>query len=84
MGATALVVTPYYNKPTPMGLIKHFVAIRMVDTPIVVYNIKRRTNQHRNADNEIAKIPSVVAVKEASGDINQMQEVLTQIPKLTV
>ena len=82
-----LVVTPYYNKPTPMGLIKHFVAIAdAVDTPIVVYNIKGRTgiNIATPIMKEIAKIPSVVAVKEASGDINQMQEVLTQIPKLTV
>lgn len=82
-----LVVTPYYNKPTPSGLIKHFQAIASaVDTPIVVYNIKARTgiNIATSTMKEISKIPSVAAVKEASGDINQMQEVIAQIPKMTV
>jgi len=79
-GADALlVVNPYYNKPTQKGLYLHFKAVaESVKIPIVVYNIKGRTGV--NVDTitmaELAKIPNIVAVKEASGDINQMKEVL--------
>ena len=66
----ALVVTPYYNKPTPEGVYLHFKAIAdAVDLPMVLYNIPGRTGSNVPAETivRIAKeIPSVVGVKEAS------------------
>ncbi|MDR2468709.1 MAG: 4-hydroxy-tetrahydrodipicolinate synthase [Spirochaetaceae bacterium] len=74
----ALVVTPYYNKPNDSGLIRHFEAVGEIGLPIVIYNIAGRTG--RNIPTalmmKLAEIPAVVGVKEASGDINQMGEVL--------
>jgi len=88
-GADALlVVTPYYNKPTQEGILAHFAAVcGETDLPVVVYNIKGRTGTNietptlksMTADN-----PQVIAVKEASGDIMQMTDVLMQIPELAV
>ncbi|MDR3325062.1 MAG: 4-hydroxy-tetrahydrodipicolinate synthase [Spirochaetaceae bacterium] len=77
----ALVVTPYYNKPNDSGLVKHFAAVAEVGLPIVVYNIAGRTG--RNIPTpllaKIACIPGIAGVKEASGDINQMDEVIRTI-----
>lgn len=75
-----LVVSPYYNKPTPAGLKLHFAAIADVGLPVVVYNIKGRTGVNIDTDTlmEIAAHPSIVAVKEASGDLNQMKEVIAR------
>ena len=88
-GADALlVVTPYYNKPTQEGILAHFAAVcGETDLPVVVYNIKGRTGTNietstlktMTANNE-----QVIAVKEASGDITQMTDVLAQIPDLAV
>ncbi len=83
----ALVVTPYYNKPTNKGLVMHFKAVaEAVKIPIVVYNIAGRTGKNIDTPTmkKIAEIPNIIAVKEASGDINQMMDVIQQIPKLTV
>lgn len=73
-----LVVSPYYNKPTPKGLKLHYKAIADVGLPVIVYNIKGRTGINIDTDTlmEIAQHPMVVGVKEASGDLNQMKEVL--------
>tara|TARA_Y100000310_G_scaffold128407_1_gene127601 strand:+ start:13914 stop:14810 length:897 start_codon:yes stop_codon:yes gene_type:complete len=80
-----LHVCPYYNKPTQEGLFRHFSAIaKASDLPIVVYNIKGRTaiNIETATLARLAKEHSnIVAVKEASGDINQMQDVLNTLPK---
>ncbi|MBI4235389.1 4-hydroxy-tetrahydrodipicolinate synthase [Candidatus Peregrinibacteria bacterium] len=75
-----LVVTPYYNKPTQEGIRQHFMAVAEVGLPVIVYNIKGRTGVNIQTDTlmEIAKHPSVVGVKEASGDLAQMKEVLEQ------
>lgn len=84
VGAQAtLQVTPYYNKPTPDGLLQHFRAVAdAVDLPLVVYNIAGRTG--RNIDNpvmlELAKHPRIRAVKEASGDINQAMDLIAAKP----
>ena len=87
-GADALlVVTPYYNKPTQEGIIAHFDAIcDAVGLPIVVYNIKGRTGTNIETDTlkRIAENENVIAVKEASGDIHQMMEVLVRIPEIAV
>ena len=85
-GADAsLQVCPYYNKPTQEGLFRHFSAIaKSVDIPIIIYNIKGRTgiNMETPTLARLAREHSnIVAVKEASGDINQMQDVLNTLPK---
>ncbi len=79
-GAQAtLQVTPYYNKPTADGILQHFRAVAdAVDLPMVVYNIAGRTG--KNIENpvmlELAKHPRIRAVKEASGDVNQMMDLI--------
>lgn len=80
-GADALLhVTPYYNKPTPSGLLAHFKAIaKAVDLPIVLYNVPGRTGSNVSPETilTIAKeVPQVAAVKEASGSISQMMEIV--------
>ncbi|MDR2134614.1 MAG: 4-hydroxy-tetrahydrodipicolinate synthase [Treponema sp.] len=82
MGAdAALVVTPYYNKPNDSGLIRHFEAAAAVGIPVVVYNIASRTGRNIPAPllEKIARIPGIAGVKEASGDLNQMGEVIGSI-----
>ncbi len=75
-----LHVSPYYNKPTPAGLLAHFRAIaKSVDMPIILYNVPGRTGSNVAPSTviEIAKkVPQVVAVKEASGSIPQMMEIV--------
>lgn len=73
-----LVVTPYYNKPTQEGIYQHFMAVAEVGLPVIVYNIKGRTGVNIETDTlmSIAEHPAVVGVKEASGDLAQMKEVL--------
>ncbi|MCQ2611735.1 MAG: 4-hydroxy-tetrahydrodipicolinate synthase [Treponema sp.] len=77
----ALVVTPYYNKPSKEGIFRHFEAVSKVGIPIIVYNIKGRTGVNIPTDVlvRIAKLPNIAGVKEASGDINQMMDVIAQI-----
>jgi 4-hydroxy-tetrahydrodipicolinate synthase len=83
-GAQAtLQVTPYYNKPSADGLLQHFRAVAdAVDLPLVVYNIAGRTG--KNIDNpvmlELAKHPRIRAVKEASGDLNQVMDLIAAKP----
>jgi 4-hydroxy-tetrahydrodipicolinate synthase len=87
-GADALlVVTPYYNKPTQEGLINHFHAVcDSNDLPIIVYNIKGRTGTNIETDTlkRIVEKENIIGVKEASGDINQMMDVLEKIPEIAV
>ena len=69
-----LVVTPYYNKPTQDGLFAHYEAIsKAVDIPIIVYNIPGRCVVDISAATmaRIAKLPTVVGVKEATGDVSR-------------
>lgn len=80
-GADALLhVTPFYNKPTPKGLVAHFKAIaKAIDLPIILYNVPGRTGQNVSAETtlKVAKeVPSVVGVKEASGNINQIMDII--------
>ena len=82
MGADmAMVVTPYYNKPNDSGLLQHFQAASDVGIPILVYNIASRTGRNIPTPlmEKIAALPGIIAVKEASGDIGQMTEVLQSI-----
>jgi 4-hydroxy-tetrahydrodipicolinate synthase len=82
MGAdAALVVTPYYNKPNDEGLIRHFEAAAAVGIPVIVYNIASRTGRNIPAPlmEQIAGIPGIAGVKEASGDLNQMGDIIREI-----
>jgi 4-hydroxy-tetrahydrodipicolinate synthase len=80
-----LQVNPYYNKPTQEGLYRHFSEIaKATDKPIVLYNIKGRTAVNLETKTLVKlqrEFSNIVAVKEASGDINQMQEVINELPK---
>lgn len=77
----ALVVTPYYNKPSSEGIFKHFEACSKVGIPIVVYNIQGRTGKNIDTPTleRIADLPNIIAVKEASGNINQMMDVIAKV-----
>ena len=80
----ALVVTPYYNKPTPSGLVAHFraVAAAAPGLPIVVYNVPGRTGLNLAPDtlNRLWAIPQLVAVKESSGNLAQIAEICRTLP----
>ena len=85
-GADGLLhVTPYYNKPTTNGLVLHFKEIaKAVNLPIIIYNVPGRTgsNISPQAIIRIAReVPKVIAVKEASGSLNQMMEIINEIAK---
>jgi len=77
----ALVVTPYYNKPSKEGIFRHFEAVSKVGVPIIVYNIQGRTGLNIPTDVmvRIAELPNIAGVKEASGSVAQMMEVIGQI-----
>jgi len=77
----ALVVTPYYNKPNDSGMLRHFEAAAKPGIPIIVYNIASRTGKNIPTPlmKEIAKIQGIAGVKESSGDINQMGDVIREI-----
>jgi 4-hydroxy-tetrahydrodipicolinate synthase len=82
MGAdAALVVTPYYNKPNDDGLIRHFEAAAKPGIPIFIYNIASRTGRNIPASlmEKIAEIPNIVGVKESSGDLPQMTDIIREI-----
>ncbi|MCG8606148.1 4-hydroxy-tetrahydrodipicolinate synthase [bacterium] len=75
----ALVITPYYNKPTQKGLYFHFEAVaRAGDLPIMIYNVPGRTgvNILPATVRRLKEIEQVVAIKEASGDLNQVTEIV--------
>lgn len=83
-GADGLLsVTPYYNKPTPEGLYQHYKAIAdSTDLPILVYNVPGRTGCNVDPATlvRLATIPNIIGVKEASGNITQMAEILRAVP----
>jgi len=85
LGADAVLsVSPYYNRPTQAGIVKHYQAIdAAVDIPTIVYNIPSRTGSNITAATmlKLAEIPSIKGVKEASGDINQIATILSKAPK---
>jgi len=75
----ALLVTPYYNKPTQEGLYRHYKAIaEAVDIPLVLYNVPGRTavNMLPSTVARLAEIRNIVAIKEATGDMKQVSELI--------
>jgi 4-hydroxy-tetrahydrodipicolinate synthase len=75
----ALLVSPYYNKPTQEGLYRHYKAVaEAVDIPIVLYNVPGRTavNILPSTVARLAEIENIVAIKEATGDMKQVSEVI--------
>ncbi|HXX56492.1 MAG TPA: 4-hydroxy-tetrahydrodipicolinate synthase [Thermodesulfovibrionales bacterium] len=75
----ALLVSPYYNKPTQEGLYRHYKAVAdAVDIPIVLYNVPGRTavNVLPQTVARLAEVKNIVAIKEATGDMKQVSEVI--------
>jgi 4-hydroxy-tetrahydrodipicolinate synthase len=78
-----LAVTPYYNKPTQEGLYQHYRAFaESTPLPIIVYNVPGRTgvNVEVATLTRLAQIPNIVGVKEASGNVPQMCEIVRAVP----
>lgn len=80
----SLQVVPYYNKPPQEGLYQHFKAIALAcpDFPLMLYNIPGRTSQNLTPETvaRLAEIPNIVAIKEASGSLDQASEIRRQTP----
>ena len=79
----ALVVTPYYNKPTPRGQIAHFTAVaKATRLPIMIYNVPGRTGTNTMPETlaALGSLSNVVAVKEASGSVDQASAVRAKVP----
>lgn len=79
-----LVVSPYYNKPQPAGIVAHFRAIteELPGVPVIAYNVPGRTGSNLTPETlrELWAIPQVVAVKESSGDLRQMVRICQEAP----
>ncbi|MBE7052836.1 MAG: 4-hydroxy-tetrahydrodipicolinate synthase [Ruminococcaceae bacterium] len=88
LGADALLcVTPYYNKATQKGLIEHFTKIaKSVCIPVILYNVPSRTGVNIKPETlkELAKVPNIVGIKEASGDIAQAAKMAALCPEIDI
>lgn len=76
----ALLITPYYNKPTPEGQYRHYEKVaKAVDIPIVLYNVPSRTGISIKPETvaRLSKIQNIVAIKEASGSLDQVSQILS-------
>jgi len=74
----AMLVVPYYNKPTPAGQVAHFSAIaQAVDLPLILYNVPGRTGTNMTPETvaRLAEVPNIVALKEASGSLDQVSAI---------
>ncbi len=88
LGADAILsVTPYYNKANKNGVINHFKAIaEAVNIPIILYNVPSRTGMNFSIEvlKELVKVPNIVAIKEASGNISYTAQVAAEVPELYI
>ncbi|MFA7274024.1 MAG: 4-hydroxy-tetrahydrodipicolinate synthase [Crocinitomicaceae bacterium] len=78
-----LSVSPYYNKPIQKGIVEHFKYISsQTDLPIILYNVPGRTGSNMSVETtiELSKVENIVAVKEASGNMEQIMEIIRQRP----
>jgi 4-hydroxy-tetrahydrodipicolinate synthase len=76
----ALMITPYYNKPTPEGQYQHYATIaKAVDIPIMLYNVPSRTGISMLPETvaRLSKVDTIVAIKEASGSLDQVSQILS-------
>ncbi len=79
-----LSISPYYIKPTQEGIYQHYKTIsESIDIPLIIYNVPGRTGSNISAETtlRLAELPNIAAIKEASGNVNQIQEVLCRRPK---
>lgn len=77
----ALLITPYYNKPTPPGQIAHYKTIaEAVDIPIMLYNVPGRTGTKIAPETvaELSKVPNIVSIKEACGSVDQVSQIIAR------
>lgn len=80
----ALLITPYYNKPTQEGLYQHYKKVaEEVDIPIILYNVPGRTGVNMLPETvaRLAEIKNIVGIKEATGDLKQISDVISLCPK---
>jgi len=83
----ALVICPYYNRPTQHGLLAHFTTLaEAVEIPMIIYNIPSRTavNMEARTAIELSKIPNIVGIKEASGNLTQVGEIIAGAEEFSV
>lgn len=86
-GADAtLQVTPYYNKPNPEGLYRHFMTVADLGLPVILYNVPGRAGKEIPLDVvvRLAKHPNVVAIKEAAGSVERVSAIKNLLPDFTV
>ncbi|MDD1767318.1 MAG: 4-hydroxy-tetrahydrodipicolinate synthase [Methanomassiliicoccales archaeon] len=85
LGADGILsISPYYNKPTQRGIFEHYEAIaKTIDIPLIVYNVPGRTSSNIEVQTvlKLAKVPNIAGIKEASGNITQIMNLLAQAPK---
>lgn len=76
----ALLITPYYNKPTAAGQILHYTAVaEAIDIPIMLYNVPGRTGTKIEPETiaKLSKVPNIVSIKEACGSVDQVTQILS-------
>ena len=79
----ALLITPYYNRPSQPGIIRHYTAVaEECPIPLIIYNCPGRTAVNTTADTivELSAVPNIIGVKEASGNMDQICEIITRTP----
>lgn len=79
-----LSISPYYNKPTQEGIFRHYKAIsEAISVPLIPYNVPGRTGSNVTAETtlRLAALPNIAAIKEASGDLEQVMTILANRPK---
>ncbi|MBC8596683.1 4-hydroxy-tetrahydrodipicolinate synthase [Qingrenia yutianensis] len=82
-----LTVTPYYNKTTQRGLVKHFTALaNSVKIPLILYNVPSRTGLNIKPDTllELSKVENIIGIKEASGNITQVAHMAAKCPDMVI
>ncbi|MHA1751365.1 MAG: 4-hydroxy-tetrahydrodipicolinate synthase [Candidatus Helarchaeota archaeon] len=88
VGADAcLLICPYYNKPTQRGLINHFkIVAESTNLPVVLYNVPSRTGRNIEAETtiELSKIPNIIGIKEASGNLAQIMKIIKNTENFSV
>ena len=86
-GADAcLQVTPYYNKPNPEGLYRHFMTVADLGLPVVLYNVPGRSGREIPLDvvRRLVAHPNVIAIKEAAGSVDRVSAIKAMLPDFTV